>query len=63
MTNLLLVQALRTETEAIKISYMAQIAEWSTQEFENIVKLRNDFYDAESKISNFFEELREKEEE
>jgi hypothetical protein len=44
MTNLLLVQALRTETEAIKNSYMAQIADWSTQEFANIVKLQNDFY-------------------
>jgi cell division protein FtsB len=45
MTNLLLVQVLRTETEAIKNSYMAQIADWSTQEFANIVKMRNDIRD------------------
>jgi hypothetical protein len=44
MTNLLLVQALRNETQAIKTTYMAQIADWSTQEFANIVKLQNDFY-------------------
>ena len=44
MTNLLLVQALRNETQAIKTTYMEQIADWSTQEFANIVKLQNDFY-------------------
>jgi hypothetical protein len=44
MTNLLLVQALRTETEAIKNSYMAQISDWARQEFDNIVKLRIDFH-------------------
>ena len=43
MINLLLVQALRTETEAIKNSYMAQISDWARQEFQNIVKLKNDF--------------------
>jgi hypothetical protein len=45
MTNLLLVQALRTETEAIKNSYMAQISDWARQEFESIVKMRNDLRD------------------
>jgi hypothetical protein len=45
MTNLLLVQALRTETEAIKNSYMAQILDWARQEFESIVKMRNDLRD------------------
>jgi len=44
MTNLLLVQALRNETEAIKTTYMEQIADWAKQEFANIVKLQNDFY-------------------
>lgn len=43
MTNLNLFQALRNETEAIKTSYMAQIADWATQEFANIVKLKNDY--------------------
>jgi len=45
MTNLLLVNALRTETEAIKNSYMAQISDWARQEFESIVKMRNDLRD------------------
>jgi prefoldin subunit 5 len=40
MTNLLLVQALRTETESIKNSYMAQISDWSKEEFQRITEAR-----------------------
>lgn len=43
MTNSLLIQALRNETESIKNSYLAQISDWAIQEFENAAK-RNQIY-------------------
>ena len=43
MTNLLLVQALRTETEEIKNSYIAQISDWARQEFEKAMKINEDY--------------------
>ena len=45
MTNLSLVQALRKETETMKIEYLKNISIWAVQEFNKIVKLQNDFYD------------------
>lgn len=43
MTNLILVNALRKETESIKNSYVAQISDWARQEFEKAMKINENY--------------------
>lgn len=43
MTNLSLVQALKKETETMKIEYLNNISVWAVQEFEKAIKINEDY--------------------
>ena len=43
MTNLSLVQALRKETETMKIEYLNNISVWAVQQFEKVMKINEDY--------------------
>lgn len=43
MTNQSLVQALRNETETMKIEYLKNISVWAVQEFEKTMKINDDY--------------------